>query len=190
MKLQYEDIVHILIVVVRVILRLFYMFSLLFVRVINVIIIVIVINICIVIVRVINDVYVFIVIVRVINIYFLEMPLQHDAFERRAFARAAVRNQLKRTRHSLEFRPEERVGLVSGRIHHWIKKVFHYFTISKAGHKFQREFNVELHGTDDDRELMARYNARREESGLAEFDRNVSRLREAIKKTLVNWSPE
>ena len=76
------------------------MFSLLFVRVINVIIvIVIVINICIVIVRVINDVYVFIVIVRVINIYFLELPLQHDAFERRASARAPVRNQLKRTGH-------------------------------------------------------------------------------------------
>ena len=91
-----------------------YMFSLLFERVINVIIvIVIVIYICIVIVRVINDVYVFIVIVRVINIYFLEMPLQHDAFERRTSARAAVRNQLKRTRHSLEFRPEELVGLVS-----------------------------------------------------------------------------
>ena len=37
---------------------------------------------------------------------------------------------------------------------------------------------------------MARYNARREESGLAEFDRNVSRLREAVKKTLVDRSPE
>ena len=118
------------------------------------------------------------------------MSLQHDAFERHASARAAVRNQLKRTGHSLEFRPEERVGLVSGRIRHWIKKVFYYFTISKADHKFQREFNVELHGTDDDRELMARYNARREESGLAEFDRNVSRLREAVKKTLVDRSPE
>ena len=144
----------------------------------------------IVIVRVINDVYVFIVIVRVINIYFLEMPLQHDAFERRASARAAVRNQLKRTGHSLELRPEERAGLVSGRIRHWIKKAFYYFTISKADHKFQHEFNVELHGTDDDHELMARYNARCEESGLAEFDRNVSRLREAVKKTLVDRSPE
>ena len=106
------------------------------------------------------------------------MPLQHDAFERRASARAAVRNQLKRTGHSLEFRPEERVGLVSRS------------QISKADRKFQHEFNVELHGTDDDRELMARYNARREESGLAEFDRNVSRLWEAVKKTLVDRSPE
>jgi len=156
------------------------MFSLLFERVINVIIvIIIVINICIV-----------IVIVRVINIYFLEMPLQHDAFERRASARAVVRNQLKRTGHSLEFRPEDRVGLVSCRIRRWIKKVFYYFTISKADRKFQHEFNVELHGTDDDRELMARYNARREESGLAEFDRNVSRLREAVEETLVDRSPE
>jgi len=30
------------------------------------------------------------------------MRLQHDAFERRAAARAAVRNQLKRTGYSLE----------------------------------------------------------------------------------------
>ena len=37
-------------------------------------------------------------------------------------------------------------------------------------YKFYREFNVELHGTDDDHELMAGYNARREESGLAEYD--------------------
>ena len=112
------------------------------------------------------------------------MSLQHDAFERRASARAAVRG------HSLEFHLEERVGHVSVRIRRWIKKVFYYFTVSKADRKFQREFNFELHGTDDDRELMARYNARREESGLAEFDRNVSRLREAVKKTLVDRSPE
>ena len=111
------------------------------------------------------------------------MSLQHDAFQRRASARAPVRNQLKRTGHSLEFRPEERVSLVSSRIRRWIKKVFYYFTISKADRKFQHEFNVELHGTDDDHELMAQYNARCEESGLAEFDRNVSRLREAVKKT-------
>src|SRR6185312_13837967 len=55
-------------------------------------------------------------------------------------------------------------------------------------YKFYREFNVELHGTDDDRELMARYNTRREESGLAEFDRNVERLREAVHEASVNWS--
>ena len=122
------------------------MYLFLFVRVINVII---------VIVRVINDVYVFIVIVRVIDIYILEIPLQHDAFERRASAQAAVRNQLKHTGHYLEFRPEDRVGLVSGRIRRWIKKAFYYFTISKVDHKFQREFSIELHGTDDDCELMA-----------------------------------
>ena len=92
--------------------------------------------------------------VRVINIFILKMSLQHDAFERHASARAAVRNQLKRTGHSLEFRPEDRVGLLSGHIRRWIKKVFYYFTISKADRKFQHEFNVELHGTDD-RELMA-----------------------------------
>ena len=70
------------------------------------------------------------------------MTLQHDAFECRVSARAAVHNQLKHTRHSLEFRPKERVGLVSGRIRRWINKVFYIFTISKADHKFQREFNV------------------------------------------------
>ena len=97
---------------------------------------------------------------------------------------------MKRTGHSLEFLPEQRVGLVSSRIRRWIKKVFYYFTMSKADRKFQCEFNVELHGMDDDRELMARYNVRREELGLAEFDRNMSRLREAVKKTLVDRSPE
>ena len=64
------------------------------------------------------------------------MSLQYDAFECRVSARAAVRNQLKCTGHSLEFRPEERVGLVSSRIHRWIKKAFYYFTISKADRKF------------------------------------------------------
>ena len=87
------------------------------------------------------------------------MPLQHDAFERRAAARAAVRNQLKCTGHSLEFYPAEHVGLVSGRIRRWIKKAFHIFSLGKESRKFHREFKVELHGTDDDRELMARYNA-------------------------------
>ena len=132
---------------------------------------------------------VFILIVRITNIYILEMPLQHDAFERRASARAAVRNQLKRIGHSLEFRPEDRVGLVSGRMRPWIKEAFYYFTISKADRKFQREFNVELHGTDDDRELMARYNIRCEASGMVEYDRST-RLREAVHEALVNRSHE
>ena len=116
------------------------------------------------------------------------MPLQHDAFERRAAARAAVRNQLERTGHSLEFHLAERVGLVSSRIRHLIKKDFHIFSLGKESRKFYREFNVELHGTDDDRELMARYNARREESGLEEYDRSVSRLREAVHKASVKRS--
>ena len=94
------------------------------------------------------------------------MPLQHDAFECRAAARAAVHSQLEHTSHSLEFYPAERVGLVSGHIRRWIKKAFHIFSLGKESRKFHREFKVELHGTDDDRELMARYNARREASGL------------------------
>ena len=101
-----------------------------------------------------------------------------STLERRASARAAVRNQMEATGHSLEFRPEERIGLLKCRIRRWVKRAF------------QREFNVELHGTDDDRELMARYNARREGSGLAEFDRNVERLREAVHEASVNKSRE
>ena len=58
-----------------------------------------------------------------------------------------VRNNLKRTGHSLEFRPEEHLGLISSRIRHWIKKAFHIFTLCKENCKFQREFDVELHGT-------------------------------------------
>ena len=51
------------------------------------------------------------------------MTLQHDVFECRARARVAVRNQLERTGHSLEFHLAERVGLVSGRIRRLIKKL-------------------------------------------------------------------
>ena len=116
------------------------------------------------------------------------MPLQHDAFERRAAARAAVCNQLERTGHSLEFHPAELVGLVSGRIRRLIKKVFHIFSLGKESRKFQREFNIEMHGTDDDHELMARYSARHEELGLAEYDCPVSRLREAVHEALVKRS--
>ena len=79
---------------------------------------------------------------------------------------------------------------MSGHIRRWIEKALYYFTIPKADRKFQREFNVELHSTNDNCELMARYNARRKESGLAKFDRNVSRLQEAVKKTLVDRSLE
>ena len=71
------------------------------------------------------------------------MPLQHDAFERRAAAQAAVHNQLEHTGHSLEFHPVERVGLVSGRIRRLIKKAFHIFSLGKESRKFYREFNVE-----------------------------------------------
>ena len=99
-----------------------------------------------------------------------------------------VRNQLACTGHSLEFHPAECVGLVSGRIHHLIKKAFHIFSLGKESSKFYHEFNVELHGTDDDHELMARYNARCEESGLAEYDRSVSRLHEAVHEALVQRS--
>ena len=118
------------------------------------------------------------------------MNMQHDALECRAAARALVRNQLERTGHSLEFRSEEHVGLIRSRIRRLIKKAFQCFEFQKANRKFEHEFPVELYGTEDDRELMARYNARREASGLAEFNRNVSRLREAVHESLVHRSHE
>ena len=33
-------------------------------------------------------------------------------------------------------------------------KAFHYFTLAKGSREFHGEFNVELHDTDDNRELM------------------------------------
>jgi hypothetical protein len=112
--------------------------------------------------------------------------LQHDALERRAFARASVRNHLRRTGHSLEFRPEERLGLVSSRIRHWIKKAFDCLTLCNARRKVERELDVEFHGTDDDRELMARHNATRVMLGIAQIDHSVSRVREAVHEASVN----
>jgi hypothetical protein len=100
----------------------------------------------------------------------IEMALQHDALERCASTRASVHNHLKRTGHSLEFRPQERLGLVSDRIRCWIKKAFHCLPLGNASCKFEREFDVELHGTNDDRELMAQRKLRREASGMAEID--------------------
>ena len=100
-----------------------------------------------------------------------------STLERRASARAVVRNQMEATGHSLEFRPEERVGLLKCRIRRWVKRAFQCFELGLENRKFQREFNVELHGMDDDRELMARYNARCEASGLVEFDHNVETTR-------------
>ena len=59
------------------------------------------------------------------------MSLQHDDFERHAAAWVAVHNQLKCTGHSLLFHPKERVGLVSGHIHRWIKIFFIYSPLAK-----------------------------------------------------------
>ena len=47
-----------------------------------------------------------------------------STLERRAPARAAVRNQMEPTGHSLEFRPEERVGLLRCRIRRWLREHF------------------------------------------------------------------
>jgi hypothetical protein len=112
--------------------------------------------------------------------------LQQDALERRAFVQVSVRNHLRHTGYSLDFRPEERLGLVSGRIRRWIKKAFDCLTLCNARHKVERGLDVELHGTDDDRELMARRNARHEASGIAQIDHPVSRVHEAFPEASVN----
>ena len=109
-----------------------------------------------------------------------------STLEHRASTRAAVRNQMEPIGHFLEFRPEERVGLLRCRIRRWVKRAFQCFELGRENRKFHHEFNVELHGMDDDHELMARYNTRREASELAEFDRNVERLREAVHEASVN----
>ena len=118
------------------------------------------------------------------------MTLHHDALERHAAARASVRNHLRHTEHSIEFCHEERLGLVSGRIRRWIKKSFYCLALGNASGKLEREFDVELYAMDDDRELMARRNARREALGIVEIDRSVSRVREAFRVASVNRSRE
>jgi hypothetical protein len=118
------------------------------------------------------------------------MALQHDALERRASARASVRNHLKRTGHSLKFHREERLGLVWGYIRRWIKKAFNCLALRNARSKFEREFDAELHGMDDDRELMARHNERREASGMVEIDHSVSIVCKTVHEASVNRSHE
>jgi hypothetical protein len=114
------------------------------------------------------------------------MALEHYALERRAFTLASIRNHLKRTGHSLKFRREERLGLIRGRIRRFIKKALDCLTLHNARRKFEREFD----GMDDDHELMVRRNARREASGMAEIDRSVSRVCEAVQEASVNRSYE
>ena len=96
----------------------------------------------------------------------VEMALQQDALERRASAQAQVCNRLELTGNTLEFCPKEQIGLVSGRIRHWIKREFGWLTMNNEKCKFKHDFDVELHGTDDDRKLMARMKARCAASGI------------------------
>jgi hypothetical protein len=98
-----------------------------------------------------------------------------------------VHNHLRCTRHSLEFRLEEHLGLVSGYIRLWIKKAFDCLMLCNARHKVERELDVELYGMDDDRELMARRNARHEALRMAkltvrcrEFTRRFTRHRSIV----------
>jgi hypothetical protein len=65
------------------------------------------------------------------------------------------------------------------RIRCWIKKAFDCLALCNARRKVERELDVELYGTDDDRKLMAWHNARHEASRIAQIDRSVLRVREA-----------
>lgn len=114
------------------------------------------------------------------------MVLQHDALERRASARMVVRATLTRAGHSLDYRPSERLGLVSGRVRRWIKKAYEKLSLCVRN----VESDVEMYGTPEDRALMARYNARREESGLAEIDHSVARVRAAVHEATIKRSQE
>jgi hypothetical protein len=49
---------------------------------------------------------------------------------------------------------------------------------------------VELHGTDDDRELMVQCKLRREASGMAEIDYSVLRVSTAVHEASANRSGE
>ena len=62
-----------------------------------------------------------------------------STLERRAPARAAVRNQMEPTGHSLEFQPEEHDGLLRCRIHRWVKRAFQCFELGRENRKFQRD---------------------------------------------------
>ena len=52
-----------------------------------------------------------------------------STLERRASALGAVRNQMEPTEHSLEFRLEERVGLLRCHIRRWVKRAFQCFEL-------------------------------------------------------------
>jgi hypothetical protein len=62
----------------------------------------------------------------------------------------------------------------------------HLIASRYARRKFEREFDVESHGTNDNREFMARRNARRKPLRMVEIDRSVSRVCEAIHEASVN----
>ena len=110
------------------------------------------------------------------------MTLQHHGVEQRASARLAVRDRLTSVGHSLKFWPSDRLGLISGRVRRWIKKAVEKIALCNI----PDEIEVELYGTEDDRNLMARYKARREASGMAEIDRSMARVREAVHEATLN----
>ena len=101
--------------------------------------------------------------------------------ERRATARAYVRTAIGRLGHILGFRTWERIRLNRHRMR--IRRVrISKILALKRGMPKQTDEYVEMFGTDDDRELIACYNARQEASGMAAIHRSVAKVREAARK--------
>ena len=101
--------------------------------------------------------------------------------ERRSTARAYVRTALGRLRHILGFRAWERIGLCRHRMRVRRVRISKILEIRRKNPRPTDE-NVEMFGTDDDRDLIARYNARQEASGMAAIHRSVAKVREAARK--------
>ena len=101
--------------------------------------------------------------------------------ERRATARAYVRTALGRLGHILGFRAWERIGLIRQRIRVRRVRISKILELKRENPKPTDEY-VEMFGTDDDRDLIARYNVRQEASGMAAIHRSVAKVREAARK--------
>ena len=108
------------------------------------------------------------------------------ALERRAAARLAVRDKVRRAGRIfkfepiIKFRPDDRFGLVGGRMRHWWKKASEALMWRNSSIKLERD--VKIRGCAEDRALLARIKKKRQESGMAEIDRSVSRVRKAFRE--------
>ena len=99
-----------------------------------------------------------------------------SSLERRATARAYVQAAIGRLGHVLGFRAWERIGLARQRMRGRRVRISKILAWKRSTPKLTDE-EVEMFGTYDDRELVARYNARQEASGLAAIRRSMTKVR-------------